>query len=654
MLDNADNRNINFSRFFPRCKGGAILITTRDHTLSHHSPEGHLELNAMSPNEAVNTLLKIILPPGGRATKAQLDIANNIAEELGYLPVALVQAGCYIRAKRCLPQYLDRLRESRQRILTQAIPRHLNDYDHNIYAVFDVTVNKLSKWAHGLLRLLSCVHHTNFPRPLITLAARSHFMLETFDLGERSEDFTKTRELLYRIICPSGKWEWDADNFDDIVDELQQASLVTLDDNQDVVMLSMHPLLHAWAQDQLARVQSSEGAKEYRAAMARILSSGTGPEGASLHEHMISHIKALAPYWKELHVNDRASFADLLAFPGIADDTVEIWESVYKDVRRGNEGNDAKLLQVMTSLAWAYETQGDEKRCKMMNEKIENLRPTPDREIPSRFRSASTSAIPSTRANIPDPTQHSNQRNSIQSHEELIRSLVNATIQNPSSSPNKDFVFPQTPEFNEALMDVASQYEDEGHYREAEVLGKEWLNNMNRSPTTNPNKLLVMKYLSRIYEKTQNHQEAGRYLKMILGTIMFSNGRDHPDTLLAKEQLAANYQIQRRYQDAERLRSGVRASQPSSRYANNSRTTEHLALPNEGMVRRRHISQEQQNSLPPPALERHTGGSRIPPAGDYNLIGHSGRPATIWNGFPTNNTNQASISSAPYQRRRGN
>ncbi|KAG8789506.1 hypothetical protein FRC15_008363 [Serendipita sp. 397] len=360
IFDNADSRSLQITKYFPRCDDGHIIVTTRNMTMGELAPDAHLELGAMSESEGIQLLLNV-----ANAPRSDQDVASKIAEELGYLPVALVQAGSYIKQRRCLNDYLNRLANSRQKILQHPLPEQRDRYQQNLYAALDLTQAELSSRAQEFISLLSFGHHRGFPRPLIELASQHHFTIDMFEYVDRDKSYHPAVELLHRIICPSG--EWNDDNFDDLLVELQQASLINFcTEEKEMLTLSIHPLVRAWAQDRL----QSEDAIVFRNAMARVLACGAAPPGADLHERMISHINAMKPHWDQLHINELTSFAVLLAFPGIADDSVMIWERALKEVKEIHGDSSEITLEVARKLKEMYVIQGDEKRAAMIQQEI--------------------------------------------------------------------------------------------------------------------------------------------------------------------------------------------------------------------------------------------------------------------------------------------
>ena len=353
IYDNADDPDLDLRSFIPACDNGAILITTRNTTLQHMAPEGYLELDVMSPEEAIAALLQAALPSGVKPTPRDRQAVTAIAEQMGYLPIAIIQAGCYIRQHQCLYEYEDRLKANRKTTLERPAKnqRDTLKYGHSVYAALDITRKALSSSASHVLNLLSSVHFTNFPRPLISVAAKTKFRLEIQRLLDRPPSFESTIQLLEEIFCPGGSW--DEEVLANALEELQQYSLVSVVPSISVVTLRLHPLIHGWAQDNL----SSEDKEAYRAAAVRLIACGADRENVDLCKYLIPHIASFSSAWDTLHANDRIAFLQILdEDDDIGDEKLLLSrsQSLYAEVRGALGDNDIRTTRAALFLAGIY------------------------------------------------------------------------------------------------------------------------------------------------------------------------------------------------------------------------------------------------------------------------------------------------------------
>jgi hypothetical protein len=117
VLDNADRPDI-VKPFLPPSPRGHILLTSRAQVFDIIGIVKPVELNEMSPAEARTFLLK----PTGRECEdgPEPDAASKVAEELGFLPLALEQAGAYIFLNKSLFQdFLNSFRKRRLELLNK-------------------------------------------------------------------------------------------------------------------------------------------------------------------------------------------------------------------------------------------------------------------------------------------------------------------------------------------------------------------------------------------------------------------------------------------------------------------------------------------------------------------------------------------------------
>lgn len=157
-----------------------------------------------------------------------------------------------------------------------------------MYAAFDTTAEAVSPRALQLLGILSFGHFSNFPRPLLGLAAKVNFSYEKYDLCDRTEEFQQTIQFLTGVLCPDGIWE--EDELDTLLEELQQYSLITLVPLYSIIVFRLHPMVWSWCRDRLTEREQNI----HRLAFARLLACGADPSHAHLFEHLYPHMDALS------------------------------------------------------------------------------------------------------------------------------------------------------------------------------------------------------------------------------------------------------------------------------------------------------------------------------------------------------------------------
>jgi hypothetical protein len=123
LLDNADDTMVNLRDFFPKCYHGNILITSQNPEPCDHAPGSNCKISDMEPHGAIDLLLTVARQQPTDETRHS---AVRIVQELGYLALAIVQAGAYISKSCNLTRYL-RLSQTLHHTSTSRTPPHAKD-----------------------------------------------------------------------------------------------------------------------------------------------------------------------------------------------------------------------------------------------------------------------------------------------------------------------------------------------------------------------------------------------------------------------------------------------------------------------------------------------------------------------------------------------
>jgi hypothetical protein len=133
IVDNADDQFLDVAKFFPRCKHGSIILTTRNPDCRFHATVGSYELGGMSPNEAVALLLKAALLEDHIDPKV-LGEAAAVASLLCFLALAITQAGACIRQVLCsITEYRALYSKHRESLLKDHVILSRSDYNLSVY-----------------------------------------------------------------------------------------------------------------------------------------------------------------------------------------------------------------------------------------------------------------------------------------------------------------------------------------------------------------------------------------------------------------------------------------------------------------------------------------------------------------------------------------
>jgi tetratricopeptide (TPR) repeat protein len=168
IFDNADAPEL-LKPFRPRTATGHVLLTSRAQLFDMIGIGKPLELETMTPDEA----LRFLFTRTARAEPSQTEktAAQDLAAELGYLPLALEQAAAFILAKQARFQdYLVSYGKQRLKLLQQARPV-AGEYPESVATTWALNfqeVEQASQAAADLLTLSAFLSPDRIPFEVIS------------------------------------------------------------------------------------------------------------------------------------------------------------------------------------------------------------------------------------------------------------------------------------------------------------------------------------------------------------------------------------------------------------------------------------------------------------------------------------------------------
>ncbi|HEX6468946.1 MAG TPA: FxSxx-COOH system tetratricopeptide repeat protein [Streptosporangiaceae bacterium] len=159
VLDNVEDRK-HVERLIGQLASGHILVTSRRDTWRGLATP--IKLEVLIPEAAIDLVVRI-------TGAVEREVAGEIAAELGYLPLALEQAGAYIRETGItLGRYLELLRERPARMYATA--SESSDAQRTVARVWDITLTAIAarnSTAVQLLNVLAWYAPEGIPRELV-------------------------------------------------------------------------------------------------------------------------------------------------------------------------------------------------------------------------------------------------------------------------------------------------------------------------------------------------------------------------------------------------------------------------------------------------------------------------------------------------------
>lgn len=257
ILDNADDQRGNYARFFPSVPGGSIILTSRNHGCDVYETVGSCELESVSFEDSVD-LLRKAANLYERHWDSYRQQAETIAKLLGSHTLALIQAGAFLsRDVRNWDDYHNLFDENRPNLLETSWDKVQSKYG-NVYATFEVSARTLesdgstaAKDALCLLEVFAMFHHRGFPISILEDASKGLPYAETEGYSNSIYSISAglanllpaflTESRLSTLRLQAGLYYLEALSF----------IKVSTDTQDNVKLVSMHPLAHAWAKDRL-------------------------------------------------------------------------------------------------------------------------------------------------------------------------------------------------------------------------------------------------------------------------------------------------------------------------------------------------------------------------------------------------------------------
>ena len=202
IFDNADTPDL-LEAYRPQSDTGHILLTSRAQVFDRLGIVQPLPLAEMQPQEAVDFLFN--RTHCNRDDPQEQEAAHQLTSELGYLPLALEQAGAYILSKHTqLQTYLSSYRQRQLALLEQSRPVS-GKYPTSVATTWDLNfqqVEEESPAAADLLRASAFLSPDAIPYELLQLGAEH--------LGERiTAALTGVDQdplLLEELLSPLGRY----------------------------------------------------------------------------------------------------------------------------------------------------------------------------------------------------------------------------------------------------------------------------------------------------------------------------------------------------------------------------------------------------------------------------------------------------------------
>ena len=183
VFDNADDPSPEVvAKFMPPGNRGNILITSRNRSMGRVIGFRNLvDITEMEESDAITLLLRVsyldLLPE-------HIQTAKGIVAELGYIPLAIDQAGAYIEAGKCdINEYLKRFFMHHQTLMSDVTFKGASGYNQTMYGTWDLSFKEIEKRGKSttgnaqaaqaailILQICAFYHHSNISKKIFQSA----------------------------------------------------------------------------------------------------------------------------------------------------------------------------------------------------------------------------------------------------------------------------------------------------------------------------------------------------------------------------------------------------------------------------------------------------------------------------------------------------
>ena len=502
ILDNADDPNLKVTRYLPSRGRGAVIITTRNRGNQVYAPGQHAnhEVGDMMKEDAVALLLKAAQMDPETPDTALQEHARLVASELGFLALAIDQAGCYIAARNhSLQRYIEDYRKNRGSLPGEQVSaRESRVYQRTAYTTWNMSfeaVKSTSLLASSLLLHFSFLHYEKIPIELFRRAS------DDLDIKSSSLAGFGILEPILGSLLERNGGKWDGFQFESAISTLRKFSLVKHDGRDDESIYSIHPLVHSWARERL--VQEQLGTKmSVGCLLSHSICSahGNSSDDHKFQTRLFLHVDSFLRFIPELEDSQEQCCLEIMP-----------------------------CLSVVFGEAGSYATQEH-----LLKRAVDIGKTMSGPECPSTLTSTNNLAS----------TYMSQGK---WSETEILQVEV--------LEVQKRILGPEHPNTLTSMNNFALTSHEQGKWTEAEVLQVEVLEVQKRIiGLDHLDTLTSMNDLALTYSKQGKWDEAEALQVEVLKVRKRIVGPEHPNTLLSMSNLASTYREQGKWNEAEVLR----------------------------------------------------------------------------------------------------
>ncbi|KAG9087057.1 hypothetical protein FS749_003202 [Ceratobasidium sp. UAMH 11750] len=536
MFDNADDPSIGLSQYFPSGTHGCILVTTRsrDIALLAKGPDSDYNVSAMEPAEGLQLLMTVSRMNDQTLSDEEKSAAIGILQAVGYLALAIVQAGAYVWHVSCsFTHYLDLYAKQPQMTLEKysQMPVKVDGYQKTVYATWKMSYGLLSDRAQQMLWLLAYLKRDQITEHLFRHAAAGVKVFQNRMTPSEDDQEPLAYVSQYLNLFLDTNHEWDIDAFMAVMGELVSCSLISVDRVNRTYEL--HVLVQDWVRTAIPHsLEMGVMHTVYLIGLSAIREESL--EGYTFRRSLQWHIWNVLKYTHRINTACAIYFANVLSEAGHFQEASELQTKVVDNLKETLGERDPLTLGHMNNLALTYACQGLYKQAEVLLTRVLAI----CKQVLGEQHTDTLLAM--------------NNLSSMFLHQGLYKEAE--SLQTQALEGLKQTLGDQDLSTLLMMDNLANSYAQRGLHKEAEVLRVQVVKGRRqRLGDQHPETLAAMHNLAVTYHQERLYKQAETLHVQILAARKQISGDRHPHTLLVMQNLATLYFDQGLWKQAETL-----------------------------------------------------------------------------------------------------
>ncbi|KAI0805386.1 hypothetical protein GGR55DRAFT_690707 [Xylaria sp. FL0064] len=326
VLDNANDPEMDLSKFIPISGDGHILITTRNPGAQLYNTVGSFQFQGMDPEEAIMLLLRLAYPEKelDEINKLYRQDAGIIASELGYLALALKQAAHTIRTQFLpLGRYLKSLLGCRQALLSRPLVK--SAADANIYATWELPFTDITNGdtreyrdAVDLIHIFASMHFVSIPSIIFPLCSDALKSCSGLSVRPPVIFGSSSMQTVEDRVMTAARVLYDHSIISMSEVESQSEKKLLTANHLPKHYFTLHPAIHQWSRERLPLEDRARWLDCTAAILEHSISTNMETSGRALRRLLLPHIEACLSllqktYWNLPETLEQASHLDRFA-----------------------------------------------------------------------------------------------------------------------------------------------------------------------------------------------------------------------------------------------------------------------------------------------------------------------------------------------------